>query len=65
MNPTSILSASLLLATLAATAQAADRPAVGTTPPGFTLPSSTGEIFSLPPAELGQKTLLIFFRGTW
>ena len=57
----------ILFLTLASVAalSAADRPVVGTSPPGFELPSTSGQVFSAPTAEVGQKTLLIFFRGTW
>lgn len=41
-----------------------DRPRVGDIFPDFTLPSSTGEAFSLRESR-GQRRLLILYRGDW
>ena len=45
-------------------AGAQSRIEVGQQAPDFTLESSTGQSFQLSSRQ-GEKTLLVFFRGTW
>jgi peroxiredoxin len=40
-------------------------PAAGTTPPGFELPNTEGDVISLARLHDGGSALLVFYRGWW